>query len=103
MPFLLFYFQAVLHQLAVLAMKLNYKNYQTVISEGGASLSGGERQRVAIARAILKDSPIILLDEALSSLDAENAVIIQKGIEEMIKGSYLRIRSYHWPKTLLKL
>ena len=56
--------------------------YQTVISEGGASLSGGERQRVAIARAILKDSPIILLDEALSSLDAENAVAIQKGIEE---------------------
>lgn len=62
------------------------QGYQTVISEGGASLSGGERQRVAIARAILKDSPIILLDEALSSLDAENAVIIQKGIEEMIKG-----------------
>ena len=50
------------------------QGYQTIISEGGASLSGGERQRVAIARAILKDSPIILLDEALSSLDAENAV-----------------------------
>ena len=62
------------------------QGYQTIISEGGASLSGGERQRVAIARAILKDSPIILLDEALSSLDAENAVAIQKGIEEMIKG-----------------
>ena len=60
------------------------QGYQTVISEGGASLSGGERQRVAIARAILKDSPIILLDEALSSLDAENAVIIQKGIEEYL-------------------
>ena len=56
------------------------QGYQTVISEGGASLSGGERQRVAIARAILKDSPIILLDEALSSLDAENAVAIQKGM-----------------------
>ena len=70
------------------------QGYQTVISEGGASLSGGERQRVAIARAILKDSPIILLDEALSSLDAENAVIIQKGIEEMIKGKTVFLVSH---------
>ena len=70
------------------------QGYQTVICEGGASLSGGERQRVAIARAILKDSPIILLDEALSSLDAENAVIIQKGIEEMIKGKTVFLVSH---------
>lgn len=70
------------------------QGYQTVISEGGASLSGGERQRVAIARAILKDSPIILLDEALSSLDAENAVVIQKGIEEMIKGKTVFLVSH---------
>lgn len=56
--------------------------------------SGGERQRVAIARAILKDSPIILLDEALSSLDAENAVAIQKGIEEMIKGKTVFLVSH---------
>ncbi len=70
------------------------QGYQTVINEGGASLSGGERQRVAIARAILKDSPIILLDEALSSLDAENAVIIQKGIEEMIKGKTVFLVSH---------
>lgn len=70
------------------------QGYQTVISEGGASLSGGERQRIAIARAILKDSPIILLDEALSSLDAENAVIIQKGIEEMIKGKTVFLVSH---------
>ena len=70
------------------------QGYQTVISEGGASLSGGERQRVAIARAILKDSPIILLDEALSSLDAENAVAIQKGIEEMIKGKTVFLVSH---------
>lgn len=70
------------------------QGYQTVISEGDASLSGGERQRVAIARAILKDSPIILLDEALSSLDAENAVIIQKGIEEMIKGKTVFLVSH---------
>lgn len=70
------------------------QGYQTVICEGGASLSGGERQRVAIARAILKDSPIILLDEALSSLDAENAIIIQKGIEEMIKGKTVFLVSH---------
>ena len=70
------------------------KGYETVIGEGGASLSGGERQRVAIARAILKDSPIILLDEALSSLDAENAVAIQKGIEEMIKGKTVFLVSH---------
>ena len=70
------------------------QGYQTIISEGGASLSGGERQRVAIARAILKDSPIILLDEALSSLDAENAVAIQKGIEEMIKGKTVFLVSH---------
>ena len=70
------------------------QGYQTVISEGGASLSGGERQRIAIARAILKDSPIILLDEALSSLDAENAVAIQKGIEEMIKGKTVFLVSH---------
>ena len=57
-------------------------------------LSGGQRQRVAIARAILKDSPIILLDEALSSLDAENAVAIQKGIEEMIKGKTVFLVSH---------
>ena len=68
--------------------------YETIIGEGGASLSGGERQRVAIARAILKDSPIILLDEALSSLDAENAVAIQKGIEEMIKGKTVFLVSH---------
>lgn len=70
------------------------QGYQTIISEGSASLSGGERQRVAIARAILKDSPIILLDEALSSLDAENAVAIQKGIEEMIKGKTVFLVSH---------
>ena len=74
------------------------QGYQTVISEGGASLSGGERQRVAIARAILKDSPIILLDEALSSLDAENAVAIQKGIESL-KQSDSRSRRKKGAKT----
>ena len=68
--------------------------WNTTICENGCALSGGERQRVAIARAILKDSPIILLDEALSSLDAENAVAIQKGIEEMIKGKTVFLVSH---------
>lgn len=70
------------------------QGYDTVIGEGGASLSGGERQRVAIARAILKDAPIVLLDEALSSLDAENALAIQRGIEEMIRGKTVFLVSH---------
>lgn len=45
------------------------KGYKTLISEGGGSLSGGERQRIAIARAILKDAPILILDESTASLD----------------------------------
>ena len=51
--------------------------YATVIGERGIRLSGGQRQRVAIARAILRDAPILVLDEALSAVDAENEAIIQ--------------------------
>ncbi|MFR8542940.1 MAG: ATP-binding cassette domain-containing protein [Enterocloster sp.] len=51
--------------------------YQTVLGENGSTLSGGERQRISIARALLKDAPIILLDEATASLDPENEVLIQ--------------------------
>ena len=69
-------------------------NIQDVLGKYPYQMSGGERQRIAIARAILKDSPIILLDEALSSLDAENAVAIQKGIEEMIKGKTVFLVSH---------
>ena len=52
--------------------------YQTVLGENGSTLSGGERQRISIARALLKDAPIILLDEATASLDPENEVLIQR-------------------------
>lgn len=70
------------------------QGYDTVLGEGGGNLSGGERQRIAIARAILKNTPIILLDEALSSLDAENAVSIQKAIEAMIRGKTVFLVSH---------
>ncbi len=59
--------------------------YDTLIGENGEKLSGGERQRISIARALLKDSPIILLDESTASLDAENESKIQAGLSELIK------------------
>ena len=59
--------------------------YQTMIGENGSTLSGGERQRISIARALLKDAPIILLDEATASLDAENETEIQEAISRLVK------------------
>ncbi|MFD3156860.1 ABC transporter ATP-binding protein [Haloimpatiens sp. FM7330] len=61
------------------------EGYKTVIGENGSTLSGGERQRISIARALLKDSPIVLLDEATASLDVENETQIQKAISELVK------------------
>ena len=61
------------------------QGYHTIIGENGETLSGGERQRVSIARALLKDTPIVLLDEATASLDVENETRIQAGISELIR------------------
>ena len=65
------------------------QGYDTVLEEGGASLSGGERQRVSIARAIMKDAPIVILDEATSSVDPENEHELMAAIAELTRGKTL--------------
>ena len=65
--------------------------YDTVIGEGGASLSGGEKQRISIARAFLKDAPIIRLDEATASLDAENETKVQAALSALIGGKTVMV------------
>ena len=67
------------------------QGYDTVIGENGETLSGGERQRISIARALLKDAPIVLLDEATASLDVENETKIQAGISELVKNKTVLI------------
>lgn len=62
------------------------QGYDTMVGEGGCTLSGGEKQRLSIARAILKNAPVILLDEATASLDPENEVSVQRAIDTLIKG-----------------
>lgn len=67
------------------------EGYETAIGENGQRLSGGERQRISIARALLKDAPIVLLDEATASIDVENETKIQAGISELVKNKTVLI------------
>ena len=62
------------------------QGYQTVIGENGSTLSGGERQRISIARALLKDAPVVLLDEATASLDVENESAVQTALSRLLRG-----------------
>ena len=62
------------------------QGYDTVVGERGIRLSGGQRQRIAIARALLRDAPILILDEALSAVDAENEAVIQKALDRLMQG-----------------
>ena len=62
------------------------KGYDTMIGENGSKLSGGERQRISIARALLKDAPVVLLDEATASLDVENETQVQEALSHLLVG-----------------
>ena len=62
------------------------QGYDTMIGENGARLSGGERQRISIARALLKDAPVVLLDEATASLDVENETQVQEALSRLLAG-----------------
>lgn len=75
--------------------------YQTVVGENGSTLSGGERQRISIARALLKDAPIILLDEATASLDAENESNIQTALSTLLRSKTVLVIA-HRMRTIME-
>ena len=75
------------------------EGYQTKIGEGGASLSGGERQRISIARAIIKEAPIIILDEATANVDPENEEALMQAIHSLTKNKTI-IMIAHRLKTV---
>ena len=62
------------------------QGYDTIVGGGGAHLSGGERQRIAIARAMLKDAPIVVLDEATAYIDPENEALVQRAVGKLVAG-----------------
>lgn len=76
------------------------QGFHTMVGEGGSTLSGGEKQRISIARAVLKDAPVIFLDEATSSLDPENEAEIQQAISRLIKGRTVVVIA-HKLKTII--
>ena len=67
------------------------EGFQTMVGEGGANLSGGEKQRISIARSILKNAPIIILDEATASVDSDNERYIQEAIDALVRGKVLLV------------
>lgn len=75
------------------------QGYDTIAGEAGSTLSGGEKQRIAIARALLKGTPILLLDELISSLDARNEVAVQKAIGQLVRNKTVVIIA-HRLKTI---
>ena len=76
------------------------EGYKTMLGENGATLSGGERQRISIARALLKDAPIVILDEATASLDPENEVFVQQAINQLVVGKTVLVIA-HRLRTIL--
>ena len=71
------------------------QGYATVVGEGGIQLSGGERQRISIARVMLKDAPIIILDEATAAVDAENEALIQEAIDDLSRDKTVVTIAHH--------
>src|SRR5947208_6252446 len=76
------------------------RGYDTMIGERGILLSGGQRQRLAIARALLRDAPVLILDEALSSVDAENETVIQQAIDRLSVGRTTLILAHRLSSVL---